>query len=273
LLAVTVLLSRPRATDLVGALLGHDREILREQNVVPAGVSEQQYLQSELRVFDESAQVGAAVGLRATGLAVDASGGGARIVAVVRNSPAQGRLRPGDVVTAANGQPIHLSADLVAATSSLPAGSPMELQVLRGGQPVKVSLQLRRLGQLGKPGIGVEVVTVTPRLQLPFAVKINVSDVGGPSAGLMMALATYELAGPSDVVHGRIIAGTGTIDLNGTVGAVGGVKEKVAAARRDHASLFLAPAAEAAEARRAAGSGIRVVAVGTFADALRALTG
>jgi len=176
-------------------------------------------------------------------------------------------------VTAANGKPIRLSADLVAATSSLPAGASIELQVLRGAQSVKVSLRLRMLGQLRKPGIGVEVLTVSPRLQLPFPVNLNVSDVGGPSAGLMVAIATYELTGPADVIRDRIVAGTGTIDLNGDVGAVGGVKEKVAAARRDHASVFLAPAAEAAEARRAAGGAIRVVAVRTFADALRALNG
>jgi PDZ domain-containing protein len=273
LLAVTVLLTRPRAADVVGAWLNHDREIVREQRVVPPGVSEREYLRAERRVFAESAQLGAAVGLRAAGLAVDASGGGARVVAVVRGSGAQGHLRPGDVVTAANGQPIRLSADLVAATSSLPAGASIELNVLRAGQPQKVSVVLRRLGQLRRPAIGVEVVTVAPRLQLPFPVRVRVSDVGGPSAGLMVALATYELAGSADVVHGRVIAGTGTIDLNGRVGAVGGVKQKVAAARRDRASLFLAPAAEATEARRAAGGRLRVVAVRTFADALRALNG
>ena len=112
LLAVTVLLTRPRATDLVGAWLTHDREILRQQRVVPPGVSERQYLEAERRVFAESAQLGAAVGLRAAGLPVDASGGGARVVAVVRGSGADGRLRPGDVVTAANGQPIRLWAGM-----------------------------------------------------------------------------------------------------------------------------------------------------------------
>ena len=185
----------------------HDREILRQQRVVPPGVSERQYLEAERRVFAESAQLGAAVGLRAAGLPVDASGGGARVVAVVRGSGADGRLRPGDVVTAANGQPIRLAADLVAATSSLPAGASVELEVLRRGQPVKVTVRLRRVGQLRRPAIGIEIVTVAPRLQLPFTVRVSVTDVGGPSAGLMVALATYELAGPADVVHGRVIDG------------------------------------------------------------------
>jgi PDZ domain-containing protein len=87
----------------------------------------------------------------------------------------------------------------------------------------------------------------------------------------MVALASYDLATPTDVVRGRIVAGTGTIDVNGNVGAVGGVAEKVAGAERDRATIFLAPAAEAGEARAAAGMGIRVVAVRTFADAVRAL--
>ena len=114
-------------------------------------------------------------------------------------------------------------------------------------------------------------VSLAPRVDLPFDVRVNVSDVGGPSAGLMVALATYQLATTTDLVHGRVVAGTGTIDLAGNVGPIGGIGEKVAGAERDGATLFLAPAEEAGNARAAAGSHLKVVAVRTFADALAAL--
>jgi PDZ domain-containing protein len=270
-LATTVLLSRPRAPDLVASWFVGHHEILRQRQVVPSGVSESRYLRYERQVFTEAARTGAAVGLRAAGLPVTATGGGARVAAVVKGSPADGRLHVGDVVTAADGKPVHFSADLVAATAGKPAGTVVFLTVEHNGVPSEMQLQLRRLDQLGRAALGVEVVSVAPQIELPFPVDVRVNDVGGPSAGLMVALATYDLATPADIVGGRIVAGTGTIDINGNVGAVGGVAEKVAGAEYDKATIFLAPADEAAEARRAAGNGIRVVAVKTFADALHAL--
>ncbi|MCU1448546.1 MAG: hypothetical protein JWP02_716, partial [Acidimicrobiales bacterium] len=242
-----------------------------QRQVVPSGVSESQYLLFERQVFVESARTGAAVGLRAAGLPVTATGGGARVAAVVKGSPAEGHLRVGDVVTAADGKPVRLSADLVAVTAGKPVGTVVDLTVLRGGVTSELRLQLQRVGQLGRAALGVEVVSVAPRIDLPFPVDVAVNDVGGPSAGLMVALAAYDLATPADVVRGRVVAGTGTIDVNGNVGAVGGVAEKVAGAEADNATIFLAPSDEASEARSAAGSGIRVIAVKTFDDALRAL--
>jgi PDZ domain-containing protein len=115
------------------------------------------------------------------------------------------------------------------------------------------------------------VRSVAPRIDLPFTVNVDISDVGGPSAGLMIALSAYDLAVPADVVRGRVVAGTGTIDVHGNVGAVGGVTEKVSAAERDDATVFLAPTAEAGEARAAAGRRLEVIEVRTFADAVHAL--
>jgi len=271
LLATTVLESRPSATDALGAWLGSHHELLREEQVVPRGVNERQYNEAQLRLFDESALVGAAVGLRAAGLPVSATGQGAQVVAVIRGSPASGRLRPGDVVTAVDGRPVGLASDLVTARSGAKAGARVTLSVRRGGTARDVTLVLRPVSELGRPALGVSVVSLAPRVDLPFEVKVNVSDVGGPSAGLMVALATYELATPTELLHGRVVAGTGTIDLAGNVGPIGGIGEKVAAAERDGATLFLAPAEEAADARAAAGSHLAVVPVRTFADALAAL--
>jgi PDZ domain-containing protein len=270
-LATTVLLTQPRAPEVVASWFSGDHEILRQHRVAPAGVSQQEYVRYEREVFVESAHTGAAVGLKAAGLPVNATGRGARVVAVVRGSSADGHLRPGDVITAVGGKAVQLSSDLVAATAGASAGTLVSLTVQRNGATSEMRLPLRHIGQLGRPGLGVDIVSVTPRIDLPFPVNINVSDVGGPSAGLMIALAAYDLATPADVIRGRTVAGTGTIDVSGRVGAVGGVAEKVAAAERDHASLFLAPAGEAAEARSAAGPGMRVVAVRTFADALAAV--
>jgi PDZ domain-containing protein len=104
----------------------------------------------------------------------------------------------------------------------------------------------------------------------PFDVRIRSGDVGGPSAGLMWALALMDLLEPGNLIDGRTIAGTGAIDLEGHVHPVGGVAHKVLAGARAGAELFLVPTENLAEAR-AAGADIRLVAVSTVDEAVTEL--
>ena len=78
--------------------------------------------------------------------------------------------------------------------------------------------------------------------RFPFDVTVNISpDIGGPSAGLMFSLAIYDTLTPGSLTDGQIIAGTGEIAPNGRVGAIGGIQQKVVAARDSGAELFLVP--------------------------------
>jgi Lon-like protease len=107
-------------------------------------------------------------------------------------------------------------------------------------------------------------------IKLPVNVRIDAGNIGGPSAGLAFALDILEKLG-RDVDHGYRVAATGSIDLDGSVGAIGGVEQKTIAVRRGKIDVFLVPAGEnAAEARRFA-HGLRVIPVQTFQQALRAL--
>jgi Lon-like protease len=89
----------------------------------------------------------------------------------------------------------------------------------------------------------------------------------------MTALTIYDELSPVDLAHGRHIAGTGTIDANGTIGEIGGIEAKARAAEATGAQLFLAPATQAAAARAVLGDRVPVVAVSTFTQALNALSG
>jgi Lon-like protease len=103
-------------------------------------------------------------------------------------------------------------------------------------------------------------VTITPR------------GLGrGPSAGLAFTLEVYDAASGYHLAQGRKIAVTGTIDLAGRVGPIGGVRQKVLGAVRRHADLVLVPDANAADARAAAGGRVKVIPVSTFGEALAAL--
>ena len=107
-------------------------------------------------------------------------------------------------------------------------------------------------------------------VQLPFRIRFNLQDVGGPSAGLAFALEVLEQRG-RDVDHGLKLAATGEIQLDGTITRIGGVKQKTIGAREAHVDAFLVPAGDnAAEARKHA-AGLRIIPVKTFPQALRAL--
>ena len=270
LLLTTVTLARPSALGALEALLTAHHELHPEQDVIPPGVNERDYLAAQKQVFEESLQVAAAVGLRAAGYPVTVSGGGVEVAAVIKGSPADGKLQVGDVIQAVNGRPVQLASDLQAATETASAGQTVTLTVLRGNQQLQIQVTLQRVSQIGRPGLGVALRTLAPKITLPFPIKVRNQDIGGPSAGLMMALSVYSLASSEDLTHGRVVAGTGTIDINGTVGPVGGVAEKVVGAEQQGATIFLVPTSEAADARKGA-SRARVVPVDTFDQALKAL--
>ena len=105
----------------------------------------------------------------------------------------------------------------------------------------------------------------------PFTVSMASGDVGGPSAGMMWALGLYELLTPEDLTDGRSIAGTGTIDLGGNVGPIGGIRDKVIAAERSNADVFLVPADNMAELEGVDSGDLELVPVSTFDEALEAL--
>ncbi|MFD8216960.1 PDZ domain-containing protein [Streptomyces sp. NPDC007896] len=106
-------------------------------------------------------------------------------------------------------------------------------------------------------------------------VTLKLADVGGPSAGLLFTLGIIDkLDGDGsggDLTGGRNVAGTGTIDADGKVGAVGGVALKTQAARRDGATVFLVPKAECSDAKSELPKGLRLVPVTTLKGAVDAL--
>ena len=116
--------------------------------------------------------------------------------------------------------------------------------------------------------IGV-LVEAAADITLPFKVSIDAGNIGGPSAGLAFALDVMEKLG-RDVDHGRNVAATGEISLDGSVGAIGGIKQKTIGARRAGVDVFLVPAENFQEAQRNA-KGLPVIPVKSLDDALQAL--
>jgi PDZ domain-containing protein len=105
----------------------------------------------------------------------------------------------------------------------------------------------------------------------PSLITLDVKDTGGPSGGMIFTLGVIEELTPQDLLQGRKVAGTGTIDLTGKVGPIGGIDEKLIAAKRAGATIFLAPFANCSEVTSVP-DGITLFAIRTIDDAVNALS-
>ena len=239
--------------------------------VVPSGSSFEAEHKQELEDMNRSQQIAAAVALRQAGLHVIARPTGVLVEGVYTNVPAAKVLRSGDVIVGVDGHAVLSRSELRAALATHTPGDVVALRITRNGQTLIVSIKtIADPREPQRPLIGVSRASQAAAITLPLKVHIDLRGVGGPSAGLPFALDVLELLG-TDVTHGYKIAATGELDLDGSVGEIGGVKQKTFGARRAGVEVLLVPAGEnAAEARRYAGS-LRVIPVESFQQALRQL--
>jgi PDZ domain-containing protein len=244
--------------------------LVPEDQLLPPGVNEEARREGELRAMARSQQVAAAVALRRLGYDVKTQNVGVLVDALVAGSPSIGKLRPNDVIVAVDGKPVQTRSDLLRLVGAHKAGEEVRLDLRRGSKRVPVTLRAAADPDDPKRAVIGVYVQQAASIKLPLEVKIDLGNVGGPSAGLAFALDVMEELG-RDVDGGQKVAATGEIELDGSVAPVGGVKQKTIAVRRSGIGVFLVPAGDnAREARRHAG-GLRIVPVKNFQQALRSL--
>ncbi len=243
---VAVTIQRPSALHAAFSYFNDEVDLVPLTRVLPAGVSETEYLQAQRRVFEESQKAAAAAAAKAVGLEVTLSGAGAEIVDVVEDSPADGKLRAGDLITSVDGAPIRLVSDLIAITTVRPVGTRFEMTVTRGSKDLVVPVTSARLEGFNSTNTGIGIISTTKDLDvdLPFEATFKNRNIGGPSAGLVYSLLIADLLDDKDVAQKRRIAASGTIQLDGTVGPVGGLHEKLVAAEKADADVFFVPRSE-----------------------------
>lgn len=257
----------PRARlDILTALVGWWREsiaVIPEEQVYPPGQTAEQaerQSQAEMRDSQENATTAA---LRYLGIPVTT-----RILvdSLAKKSPSQGLLRAGDQLLTVDGKPVAGGAQLRELITRHDPGDPVELGVLRDG--ARRSVTVTTAAADGHAIIGIYTRDTA---EYPFSVQISLKDVGGPSAGLMFALGIVDKLTPDSLTGGRHIAGTGTIDDAGRVGAIGGITQKMIGAQHAGATVFLVPPGNCDQAVRTAPDGLRLVKARSLTDAVRAL--
>ncbi len=245
------------------AWLSPHNAVVPQEELFPPGQTQQQVIKQDTEEMANSQQSAQAAALCQLGIkfqTVDT------ISNTVKGLPAAGVLRAGDVIVAVDGTPVNCRADAGSLIKAKPAGSKVALTIRRAGKFRKFSL--RTASYQGQPVIGVNLVE---SFVFPFKVTINIGNIGGPSAGMMFALAIIDKLTPANLTGGKFIAGTGEIEVGGQVEPIGGIQQKMAAARAAGATVFLTPASNCADTRGAVPAGLRLVKVSTLRGAIAAL--
>ncbi|MBY5033682.1 PDZ domain-containing protein [Streptococcus gallolyticus] len=164
---------------------------------------------------------------------------GVYVLNVVDNSTFKSVLNIADTVTGVNGKTFQSSKELIDYVGGLKIGDKVSVQYASQNQKLSADGKIIKL-ENGKNGIGIGLVDHT-EVKSDTAIDFETGNIGGPSAGLMFTLAIYtQLANP-DLRDGRTIAGTGTIEQDGSVGDIGGADKKVLSAAKAGASVFFVP--------------------------------
>ena len=255
--------------DLLGALRGWldpERAVVPREEIFPPGQSQQETDEKNTRDFvtsQDSAELAALAYLGLTEVVISA---------VESDSPSNGKLAEKDVLTAVSGKPVGDISQLGAVLRETKPGSTVTVAYERGGRAGTAQVTTAEGTDEAGRTRAVLGVGVTLESTAPFKVKIALDDrIGGPSAGLMFALGILEKLGPEDLTGGRFVAGTGQIDVSGTVGPIGGIPLKLIAAKDKGATVFLVPAANCAEAVRNPPSGLQLVKVESLSGAVDSL--
>ncbi len=249
-------------TALVGWLNPHEA-VVPESEICPAGQTQQQTQQQDTQEMTSSQQTATAAALTELGIPYSTQ---VVVMQADKGFPAYGVLKAGDVITAVDGTPVTGPTGLTGLIHAHPAGRTLTLTITRNGRSQQVQVGTKASG--GHPVMGVEI---EGQYKFPFTVKISVGDIGGPSAGMMFALGIIDKLTSRDLTGGKFIAGTGEITASGQVQAIGGIQQKMVAARDAGATFFLTPASNCADTRGAVPAGLRLVKVSTLTQAVNDL--
>lgn len=248
----------------LGLWASGNHRLAPRSSLYPPGESSEQVTAQNQQEFDGSIANAEAAALTHLGLPTRVTVG-----TLTEGSPSAGALEPGDEIRAVSGTPIPSVQVLLDTLAPAPPGEPLTMAIVRDGTPREITVTpAAHPADPARAFLGITPATSPTQGQ---ELEITLGDVGGPSAGLMFSLALVDKLTPGPLTGGRFVAGTGTVDAEGGVGPISGIRFKMLKAQEVGAQVFLVPAANCAEAAADAPDGLQLARVGTLDEAVAAL--
>ncbi|MFF5791421.1 PDZ domain-containing protein [Paeniglutamicibacter sp. NPDC012692] len=250
--------------NVLGGWIDPKKDVLPEEMVLPRGTTSEQQSEQNTVMMDDSQQLSTAAALHELDIPFT------RHLSVAGFATEQNSktLKTGDRLVAINGTAID-DLDLLKKELQKAGEKPSELEILRGGKPLTVTVNTAA-GQGGQRQLGIMLGS---GFDFPLDVKFGLENVGGPSAGMMFALAIVDELTPGEMTGGKHFAGTGAITADGQVQPIGGIAQKMVGAKANGAQVFLAPADNCADVVGRVPAGLDVVKVETLDQARAAVEG
>ena len=256
----------PNWLEVAAAYFDASRAVVPVDLIYPEGETVEQSNQQGAVDMENSQKAAIAAALTELGYDLPTT---LSVVETQKGSPAAGVLKAGDVIVSVNGKTFKDVTDLRSEIAANGVDSPATVDITRDGSAK--TLEITPVLSTGDDPTPILGIIVGSEFDFPFDVKIQLENVGGPSAGMMFALGIIDKLTPGELNGGEKIAGTGTIDATGVVGPIGGIRQKLYGASNAGAKFFLAPESNCNEVTGHIPGGLTVLAVKTLDDALTAL--
>ena len=276
LFQLTVRRDEASALIYLWAYVDNSFDLYPREVILPKGVTPKELSEISIQNMKTSENVAIAVALKNLNYDIDSKGDGVLVVGILDDSPVKDKLLKGDLLTTINGEQIFSASEFIATLRKYDIGETVTIGLTRDidGIDTEISISTELIEHIeydNEPMVGFLATTVNERFDFPFEIDIKTGNVGGPSAGLMMALNVYNNLIPNDITNSLIVAGTGTIEIDGSVGPVGGIRQKVIAAKRAGSELILVPTANYEEASPFSTDETAIVPVDSFEEALKVI--
>ena len=262
--------------DAVAAWLNPSDSVVPRELLFPDDITGEEVRERQALLFDTSESNAVAAAMDYLDRPVTAT-----VVAnaVYPDTPADGVLLPKDEILRVDGEDITSAEQVVGIVRGSPIGTEFAIDVRRDGVEVDGGMQddveqtvvVTSVPNPDDPAVPLIGVGVGELYSADFPITFTLEDVGGPSAGLVFALGLVDKLTPEDLIAGQHVAGTGTIDPDGTVGPIGGIRQKLVGARDAGATLFVMPTEHCAEIAGFVPDGLTVAPVATLAEAVDAI--
>ena len=256
----------------IWAKVDNSVDLYSREVILPKGVTPQELSEISMQNMKTSENVAIAVALDSLDYEIETQGDGVLVVGILDDSPVAGKLLKEDLITSINNEEIKSTTEFIALLRTYEIGDIVSIGIIREG--IKKSIETKLIEHIdyeNEPMVGFLASTPNQRFVFPISIDIDTGNVGGPSAGLMMALNVYNSLIENDITNGIKVAGTGTIEIDGSVGPVGGVKQKVIAAKNAGASLILVPTANFNDIKSYIDDDTNIVPVDTFKQSLEVI--